>query len=123
MGWSNRAAVCLAVEKTGNIITAAGLIMSISFAGDGLLLLLSLYLNRNYILIDFFYINYDSAKLMIIILTDSLVRPSYTSNNRPESVWICSIHWCCNRYIYCQNVLSPSSRHCFYLTRVWHKNH
>ena len=34
MGWSNRAAVCLAVEKTGNIITAAGLIMSISFAGN-----------------------------------------------------------------------------------------
>jgi len=33
MGWSDRAAVCLAIEKTGSIITAAGLIMSISFAG------------------------------------------------------------------------------------------
>ena len=33
LGWSDRAAICLAVEKTGNIITAAGLIMSISFAG------------------------------------------------------------------------------------------
>ena len=32
-GWSDRASVCLAVEKTGNIITCAGLIMSISFAG------------------------------------------------------------------------------------------
>jgi uncharacterized membrane protein YdfJ with MMPL/SSD domain len=27
LGWSDRAAVCLAVEKTGTIITAAGLIM------------------------------------------------------------------------------------------------
>ena len=52
MGWSNRAAVCLAVEKTGNVITAAGLIMSISFAGELLLLLLSIYWNRNHILID-----------------------------------------------------------------------
>ena len=33
LGWSDRAAICLAVEKTGNIIAAAGLIMSISFAG------------------------------------------------------------------------------------------
>lgn len=33
MGWSDRAAMCLAIEKTGGIITAAGLIMSISFAG------------------------------------------------------------------------------------------
>jgi hypothetical protein len=33
MGWSDRASVCLAVEKTGNVISAAGLIMSISFAG------------------------------------------------------------------------------------------
>ena len=51
MGWSNRAAVCLAVEKTGNIITAAGLIMSISFAGNNrylsiyLSILLSIYLS------------------------------------------------------------------------------
>ena len=43
MGWSNRAAVCLAVEKTGNIITAAGLIMSISFAGNNRYL--SIYLS------------------------------------------------------------------------------
>jgi uncharacterized membrane protein YdfJ with MMPL/SSD domain len=33
MGWSDRASVCLGVEKTGGVITAAGLIMSISFAG------------------------------------------------------------------------------------------
>lgn len=33
LGWSDRAAMCLAVEKTGGIITAAGVIMSISFAG------------------------------------------------------------------------------------------
>ena len=32
-GWSDRAAVCLAVEKTGGIITAAGLIMAVSFCG------------------------------------------------------------------------------------------
>jgi uncharacterized membrane protein YdfJ with MMPL/SSD domain len=33
MGWSDRAAVCLAIEKTGSIITAAGIIMSVSFCG------------------------------------------------------------------------------------------
>jgi uncharacterized membrane protein YdfJ with MMPL/SSD domain len=33
MGWSDRAAICLAVEKSGSIITAAGVIMSVSFAG------------------------------------------------------------------------------------------
>lgn len=33
MGWSDRAAVCLAIEKTGSIITAAGVIMSVSFCG------------------------------------------------------------------------------------------
>lgn len=33
LGWSDRASICLAVDKTGNIITAAGLIMSVSFAG------------------------------------------------------------------------------------------
>ena len=32
-GWSDRAAVCLAVEQTGAIITTAGLIMCVSFAG------------------------------------------------------------------------------------------
>ena len=32
-GWSDRASVCLAVEKTGGIITTAGLIMSVSFMG------------------------------------------------------------------------------------------
>ena len=32
-GWSDRAAVCLAVERTGGIITTAGLIMAVSFAG------------------------------------------------------------------------------------------
>ena len=32
-GWSDRAAVCLAVERTGGIITAAGLIMAVSFCG------------------------------------------------------------------------------------------
>lgn len=33
MGWSDRASVCLAVERSGSIVTAAGIIMSISFAG------------------------------------------------------------------------------------------
>ena len=33
MGWSNRASICLAIEKTATIITYAGVIMSISFAG------------------------------------------------------------------------------------------
>jgi len=33
MGWSDRAAICLAIEKTAGVITAAGTIMSISFAG------------------------------------------------------------------------------------------
>lgn len=33
MGWSDRASVCLAIQKTGGIITAAGVIMSVSFAG------------------------------------------------------------------------------------------
>jgi uncharacterized membrane protein YdfJ with MMPL/SSD domain len=33
LGWGDRAAVCLATEKTGNVITAAGLIMGISFLG------------------------------------------------------------------------------------------
>ena len=42
LGWSNRAAVCLAVEKTGNVITAAGLIMSISFAGEFITLIVYL---------------------------------------------------------------------------------
>ncbi len=32
-GWSDAAAVALAVDKTAGIITAAGLIMAISFAG------------------------------------------------------------------------------------------
>jgi RND superfamily putative drug exporter len=32
-GWSDRAAICLAIEKTGGIITAAGVIMAVSFAG------------------------------------------------------------------------------------------
>ena len=32
-GWSDRASVCLAIESTGKIITSAGVIMSISFAG------------------------------------------------------------------------------------------
>ncbi len=32
-GWSDRAAMCLAIEKTGSIITSAGLIMCVSFAG------------------------------------------------------------------------------------------
>ena len=32
-GWSDRAAMCLAVEKTGGIITTAGLIMIVSFVG------------------------------------------------------------------------------------------
>ena len=32
-GWSDRTAVCLAVEKTGAIITVAGLIMAVSFVG------------------------------------------------------------------------------------------
>ena len=44
MGWSDPAAICLAIEKTGGIITAAGLIMSISFAG--LLLPKSIVLNQ-----------------------------------------------------------------------------
>jgi len=44
MGWSDRIAMCLAIEKTGSIITAAGLIMSISFAG--LLLPKSTVLNQ-----------------------------------------------------------------------------
>jgi len=33
MGWSDRAAACLAVQKTGSVITAAGLIMAVSFLG------------------------------------------------------------------------------------------
>ena len=33
LGWSDRASVCLAVEKTGGVITTAGLIMSVSFMG------------------------------------------------------------------------------------------
>jgi RND superfamily putative drug exporter len=33
IGWSDHAAVCLAIDKTGGIITSAGLIMAISFAG------------------------------------------------------------------------------------------
>jgi len=33
LGWSDRASVCLAVDKSGYIISAAGLIMSVSFAG------------------------------------------------------------------------------------------
>jgi uncharacterized membrane protein YdfJ with MMPL/SSD domain len=33
MGWSDRAAACLAVSKTGSVITAAGLIMAVSFLG------------------------------------------------------------------------------------------
>ena len=33
LGWSDRASVCLAVEKTGGIISVAGLIMVVSFAG------------------------------------------------------------------------------------------
>lgn len=33
LGWSDRASICLAIQKTGYIITTAGLIMSISFAG------------------------------------------------------------------------------------------
>ena len=33
LGWSDRASICLAVEKTGGIITTAGVIMSVSFAG------------------------------------------------------------------------------------------
>ena len=33
LGWSDRAAACLSVEKTGGVITAAGLIMSVSFLG------------------------------------------------------------------------------------------
>ena len=33
MGWSDRAAACLAVSKTGSVITAAGLIMAVSFMG------------------------------------------------------------------------------------------
>jgi hypothetical protein len=32
-GWSDRAAVCLALERTGSIITCAGVIMAVSFAG------------------------------------------------------------------------------------------
>ncbi len=32
-GWSDRAAVCLAVEKTGGVISAAGGIMALSFGG------------------------------------------------------------------------------------------
>lgn len=32
-GWSDRAAVCLALERTGSIITCAGAIMAVSFAG------------------------------------------------------------------------------------------
>ena len=32
-GWSDRTSVCLAVEKTGGVISAAGLIMAVSFAG------------------------------------------------------------------------------------------
>jgi hypothetical protein len=44
LGWSDRASVCLAVEKTAGIITAAGTIMSISFAG--LLLPKTIVLNQ-----------------------------------------------------------------------------
>ena len=33
LGWSDRAATCLAVEKTGGIISTAGLIMVVSFVG------------------------------------------------------------------------------------------
>ncbi len=33
LGWSDRAAICLSIQKTGFIITTAGLIMSVSFAG------------------------------------------------------------------------------------------
>jgi uncharacterized membrane protein YdfJ with MMPL/SSD domain len=33
LGWSDRASVCLAVEATGGVITAAGLIMCVSFCG------------------------------------------------------------------------------------------
>jgi uncharacterized membrane protein YdfJ with MMPL/SSD domain len=32
-GWSDRAAICLAIEKTAGVITTAGLIMAVSFAG------------------------------------------------------------------------------------------
>ena len=42
IGWSDRASVCLAVEKTGNIISIAGLIMSVSFAGMLLVRILTL---------------------------------------------------------------------------------
>ena len=33
LGWSDRAAMCLAVEKTGGVITVAGVIMCVSFIG------------------------------------------------------------------------------------------
>ncbi len=44
LGWSDRASICLSIEKTGSIITAAGVIMSVSFAG--LLLPKSTVLNQ-----------------------------------------------------------------------------
>ena len=33
LGWSDRASICLAVDRTGGVITAAGLIMCVSFCG------------------------------------------------------------------------------------------
>ena len=44
MGWSDRAAICLAVEKTGPVISAAGVIMIVSFGG--LLLPKTIVLNQ-----------------------------------------------------------------------------
>ena len=75
-GWSDRASMCLAVEKTGNIITCAGLIMSISFAG--LLIPQTVVLNQyGFILfigvaIDTFIIRTIIVPAVFVLLDDSL---------------------------------------------------
>jgi uncharacterized membrane protein YdfJ with MMPL/SSD domain len=65
LGWSDRAAVCLAMEKTSRIISTAGIIMSVSFAG--LLVPDSLVLNQ-YGLSLFFGVAMDTFVIRTLVV-------------------------------------------------------
>ena len=102
LGWSDRAAVSLAIEKTGGIISIAGLIMVVSFAG--LLIPKTVVLNQCVA---------SAASPLLPQPHKSILHLPPTTNTTIQmqvQVWVFSFYWRGLGYV-CDAAISGACRH------------